>query len=192
MSKGSELRDAIRANKKLWKIDTCPRVPIDVAVAVYGRAKNDINPTKLLACSSKLEIATAIGFGGAQSETAVWHFQTEPVHHFVLVAWYDEIEREQSYSVFMAFEHPNPPVAGQLGYDFFDYVTNTMAHQLEINHKDKWSAFGLITMLNELLTQDVAWGKYFQRGVNKKVNSITYYKYDFIALDKAIANVNKY
>jgi hypothetical protein len=193
MSTGAALRDALKNNNKLWAASCCPRVSVDIGQAVYGRVMDDRSPTTLNAASSRMQMAAAIGFGGSQSETAVWHLQTAPaIHHFVLVAWYDTAAGEQCYTMFMAFEAPNPPVHGRIGYNFHEYVQNSMVPQLSKGYRDKRTVTEVMAMLSELLASDAAWGEYFQPGARDTVNSITCYKYDVISLDKAIRNVNNY
>jgi hypothetical protein len=198
MTRGIELRDAIANNLKLRGVENCPLVPVSMSAAIYGRPKDDVNQRTLdnedkAAGATEKKIYAAMGFGGAQSETVMWHFQTAPfVHHFAVLAWYDEANQELCYSAFMAFERLKPHDPTKPGYSFAEYVDNSMVPQLPSGYPNKRNITQLTTWLKELLTDNAAWSKYFQAGVEKKIESLSCWKYDFISLDKAMANVMRY
>jgi hypothetical protein len=187
MSNGIDLINAIKANQRIRAVDNCPGVSVAISEAVYGKVKDDNNPIELRTGASEKEIAAVIGFGGANSETAVWHFMTQPIHHFVVVPWYNhQVPQGQAYTVFMAFE--NQYTVGQ----YIDNERGHMQRPLVNGYRDLWTPTDLKGMLTALLTTNTAWANYFQYGHNNTVNSIACYKYDIISVDKAVANVNQY
>jgi len=181
MSTGQELIDALKANLNVMAVNNCPGASVVISEAVYGKVKDDRNERTIDSGAARSKIESAIYFEGGNSKTAVWHFMTDPVHHFVVIPWHKNYRTV--YTVFMAYENQ---------YTINEYVQSArghMAQSLKIGYKDTWTPYQLSTMLSDLLTTDGAWGDYFFHGNNNEVNSITYYKYDTISLTKAIANV---
>jgi len=189
MPTGADLINAIVNNQALMAVDNCPGVPTQMSLAVYGAVQDDSGPGTVIqpGVDMQKQINAAIGFGGANSETAVWHFLMGPtVHHFVVIPWYREADPHgRVYTLFMAYENryavgwyvngtaPAPPTGGK-GY------------------KAEWSVAQLSTMFSELLTSATAWQEYFGQVGATQAQTITYWKYKVISLTSAVANVPNY
>ncbi|MBI3230965.1 MAG: hypothetical protein HYZ45_12555 [Burkholderiales bacterium] len=178
--------NALKADVAIRAVDNCPGVPVLIGRKVYGKVQNDSNGIELEAVPSDKTFATMLGFGGANSESAVWHFATEPTHHFVVVPWYSQqAPQGQVYAVFMAFENQYTV------HQYVQHAPGAMGGQLATGYRDLWTFADLKAMITALLTRDTAWAEYFQHGNNHLVRKITCYKYPVISVDKAIANVNR-
>lgn len=191
---GPNLISAILGNAKLMSLDNCPAVPIQIGRAVYGSVQNDVGPGTSITLGPNInkedmqkQINIAIGFGGANSETAVWHFYSpNPVHHFVVVPWYKhDFPHGQVYAVFMAYEKK---------YTLQKYVQGTgSAPAIGGNgYKMAWTPSELSTMFSDLLTKGAAWQDYFGQVGEDKTVKLTYWKYKTTTLRAAIANVRRY
>ncbi|WP_233963103.1 hypothetical protein [Pectobacterium versatile] len=182
------LINAIVANNKLMEIKDCPGVPTQMSRAVYGKTQDDSGSGTVIENNKDMQknINIAIGFPGANSETAVWHFLVGPtVHHFVVIPRYQHtIPQGWVYTVFMAYENE---------YSVGKYVKHTApAPSGAKGYKKIWTTNDLSKMFSDLLTSDTAWKEYFGPTGKPKAKTITYWKYKVIPLDTAIANVNKY
>lgn len=190
MSKtGKDLINAIVKNSTLMGIDNCPGVPAQMSCAVYGSIQDDSGSGTVIKPGSGMQdsINKAVGFGGANSETAVWHFLTgSPVHHFVVVPWYQH-ESPQSwvYTVFMAYEDK---------YSLGEYVEGKAPAPATggKGYKTVWTVSQLSTMLSDLLTRKEAWEEYFGKVGPAQATKLTYWKYKVKGLDAAVSNVEKY
>lgn len=189
---GPDLINAIVGNQKLMALDNCPGVPVQMGLAVYGSVQDDSGSGTEIKdegndSDMQKKINEAIGFGGASSETAVWHFSLTPVHHFVVVPWYKQnAPHGQVYTVFMAYENE---------YSLGQYVhgTGNIAPKPGgKGYKAEWTPSQLSTMLFDLLKSDKAWEDYFGKVGAAKATKITYWKYKVTTLKSAISNVNKY
>lgn len=191
MSTGADLIQAIVNNQALMSIDNCPGVPVAFSKAVYGKVQDDVGSGTTIQPGANMqkEINTAVGFSGANSETAVWHFMVTgtAVHHFVVIPWYEYSlpNQGQVYTLNMAYENK---------YDTGDYVNgNPPAPPTGgTGYKTQWTVNQLSTMFSDLLTSATAWQDYFGNvGVNQ-ANKITYWKYKVTTIDSAVINVNNY
>jgi hypothetical protein len=198
MATGLDLIRRIGTHVSLFRIRACPTVPVKISEAIYGRTMNDQNEVVLKAGSvTDSDLWHAIAFGGANFETAVWHFSVAcdsrdnnrpAVHHFVVVPWYRHTPPHgQVYTVFMAYEDK---------YDIEDYVGSlrgSMSQSLGSGYKEAWTPSDLLVMLKRLLNKEAtAYADYFLYGANETVASITYCKWGIITLDKAISNLTKF
>ena len=187
MATGPELIDAIKAKHKLTSVNNCPGVPVAFGHALYGSVQNDIGQTTI---ESQLDINKAIGFSGSNGETAVYHFETKPTHHFVVVPWYDHgANHGQVYSVFMAYEQ---------NYDVDDYIKKTGKAPNGANgYRDFWTIQQLMTMLGAIALgsdedKEAAWRDYFAPQDVHAATSMTYCKYAVKKLDTALTNIGRY
>ena len=186
MASGSDLIDAIVSNDRLKVINKCPAVPVDVGTAVYGKVQNDTGETKVRLNKLDSDVSTAVGFGGANSETAVWHFQLVPTHHFVVIPWYRYTKPHgQVYSVLMAYEN---------NYTLGQYISGSGKAPATggKGYKKAWTVTELSTMLKDLMTSHVAWQAYFGQVGQTQATKMYYYKYKVISVDKAYGNVGRY
>lgn len=199
MATGLDLVRRIGTHVSLFRIKACPTVPVKISEAIYGRSMSDDNGVVLKAGSfTDTNLWHAISFGGANFETAVWHFYVEcekrgdarpAVHHFAVVPWYRHTPPHgQVYTVFMAYEDK---------YDIEDYVgslpTKSMSQPLSSGYREAWTPSDLLVMLKRLLNKEAtAYADYFLSGANETVASITYYKWGIIKVETALANLNKY
>ncbi|MDJ0827892.1 MAG: hypothetical protein QNJ16_20595 [Rhodobacter sp.] len=185
---GPQLIHDIVNNADLMAINNCPGVPVQMGVAVYGSVQSDVGAGTVV---TQNNIGATLGFPGANSETAVWHFQTRPVHHFVLVPWYkQDPPHGQVYTMFMAYEDQ---------YSLGQYVAGTNPAPALAGHgyRQVWTYNDLETMLEELLFKgqnrgEAAWESYFCRGLRLRATEMRYWKYKVTSLKSAIANVGKY
>jgi hypothetical protein len=188
---GEDLIAAIVGNKKIVKANNCPAVPVHMSSAFYCAVQSDFGAGLKIEAGPNMQkqINTVIGFNGANSETAVWHFSLiGPVHHFVVVPWYQHKRPHgQVYSVFMAYENK---------YTLQQYVHGTggfVPAIKKMGYKDAWTISQLSTMLSTLLTSNKAWQDYFGKvGITHPATKITCWKYRTITLKSAIANVKIY
>ena len=188
MATGEELINAIVDNDTLMTIDNCPKVPVEIGRAVYGSVQDDSGSGTVIKSGNSMQqdINKAVGFSGANSETAVWHFLLDPVHHFVVVPWYrQQSPHGQVYTVFMAYEDK---------YSLGKYVNGTAPAPAVggKGYKSEWTVNQLSTMFSDLLTSNTAWEEYFGNVGATKATKITYWKYKVTSLQSAISNVNKY
>ncbi len=193
---GLDLINAIVANQTLMGLDNCPGVSAQMSCAVYGSVQDDSGKGTDIQNNSSMQkdINIAVGFGGANSETAVWHFlvtSSSPIHHFVVVPWYkSNIPQGQVYTVFMAYE-----INATNKYSVGDYVHGTGNFAPApggTGYKTEWSVNQLSTMLSDLLTSPTAWQNYFGNVGAAQATKITYWKYKITTLTSAISNVNAY
>ncbi len=186
---GLDLINAIVANPILMGLDNCPAVPAQMSCAVYGSVQDDSGSGTHIQNNSSMQkdINIAVGFGGANSETAVWHFLLTPVHHFVVIPWYkSNVPQGQVYTVFMAYENK---------YSVGQYVNGTGGIAPTPGgkgYKTEWSVSQLSTMFSDLLTKSTAWEEYFGKVGQAQATKITYWKYKITTLTSAITNVNAY
>ncbi len=185
---GPELITAIATNGRITSVDNCPGVPVYIGRAVYGSIQSDTGPGTEIKISGELQkkINVAIGFGGANSETAVWHFSLEPTHHFVVVPWYKhDPPHGQVYTVFMAYENK---------YTVLQYINGSASAPSTAlkGYKPVWTPSQLSTMFSELLISPTAWEEYFGNVGQNQATKIVYWKYKIISLEAAIRNVNGY
>lgn len=187
---GQDLIYAIVNNKTLMAINNCPAVPVEMGRAVYGSVQEDSGPGTVIQPGDNMQkqINEAVGFIGANSETAVWHFLLSPVvHHFVVVPWYNqESPHGQVYTVFMAYENK---------YSLGQYVKGTPPPAPPLGgkgYKEIWTVSQLSTMFSDLLTSSKAWEEYFGKVGAAQANKIMYWKYKVISLQSAISNVERY
>ncbi|MDY7094130.1 MAG: hypothetical protein SX243_14265 [Acidobacteriota bacterium] len=191
MPSGDELIHEIVNTPALMGLNNCPAVPAQMSKAVYGSVQSDSGPGTVIQPGANMqkEINTAIGFSGANSETAVWHFMMGPtVHHFVVIPWYrQQSPQGQVYTLFMAYENQ---------YSVGQYVNGTPpaapAGDGTKGYKTEWSLAELSTMFSELLTSNTAWQEYFGQVGATQATTITYWKYKVISLGAAIRNVQAY
>lgn len=187
---GPDLIDAIVTNNTLKAVKDCPGVPFHMGRAIYGALQNDVGPGIWITPGEgkKKQISNVIGFGGANSETAVWHFEVvEPVHHFVVVPWYrHDSPHGQVYTVFMAWENK---------YNLEDYVRGVgvfVPASGGMGYKTAWTPSELSTMLSDLLAGGRAWQDYFGQVGAGLATTIKCWKYKTITLKSAISNVGRY
>lgn len=190
MPTGEELIAAIVGNGALMALDNCPGVPAQMSRAVYGVAQDDSGSGTVIEPGDNMQrqINSAVGFGGSNSETAVWHFLMAPVvHHFVVVPWYLHTPPQQGqvYTVFMAYENQ---------YSVGRYVNGEAPAPANggNGYKPSWTVTQLATMFAELLTSGTAWEQYFGQVGAAQAQRITYWKYKEITLEAAIRNVGRY
>ena len=185
MPNGRDLVAAINANHHLMEVDNCPGVPVAFGKAIYGKVQDDDNGVKITKADMAQKIPEAVRVVGSNDQTAVWHFAMTPVHHFVVVPWYDGNVPEWVYTIWMAYENR---------YIVDDYVHGrSPAPAVEgTGYKEIWSKNNLSTMLEELLTQSTAWQNYFGTVGAKQATQIEYYKYKMTSLSSAITNVQNY
>lgn len=174
---GSELIEAIKGKRALLDIGDCPGVSVNISKAFYGLPQNDSPKNDPI---TKANVYSKIVFGGANSETAVWHFLLEGLtHHFVVVPWYKHtLPHGQVYSVFMAYEDK---------YTLGQYISSSL-------FKNSWTTSELILMFEELLTKGFSWGKYIDssdRSNEIKVKKISYWKYKTITVNTAFTNLSR-
>lgn len=186
---GEDLIKAIVNNDVLKWLNDCFSVPVQMGCAVYGKPQND-NGGKVIEKNKSMDnaIKEAIVFLGANSETAVWHFAVmkPKVHHFVVIPWYKQSAPNQGivYTVFMAYENE---------YMMVNYVKhNSPAPGSNKGYKDVWTANDLKTMLSDLLVKGNAWEEYFGNVGASQAQEIKYYKYKEIALNSAVASVQRF
>jgi hypothetical protein len=185
MNPGKQLIDAIKAHADILRVADCPGASVAIGKAVYGGYQDDGTGREIKPGISRGDLNNIIRFDGTYAQTAVWHFATDPVHHFVVVPWYNQSPPGWSYSVFMAYEHQ---------YTIREYIQSApgrMSQSLNKGYREEWSITEVVDMLLALLDDKKAWGKYFLHGVDNEVKSITCYKYDVISIDKALANLKK-
>jgi len=187
MATGPELIDAIKANDKLKAIDNCPGVPVDFGKALYGSMQNDVGNNKI---ESELDVNKAIGFTGSNGETAVYHFQTKPTHHFVVVPWYNHgANHGQVYSVFMAYEN---------NYTVDEYIRKAgRAPSGNKGYRDLWTIQQLVAMLKAIALGSTAnkrnaWRDFFAPYDIHAATSVEYYKYPVKSLDSAMKKLTSY
>ncbi|HEC5301889.1 TPA: hypothetical protein QCG78_004487 [Enterobacter asburiae] len=185
---GEDLILALENKQKLMALDNCPAVPVEFGRAVYAAVQNDTGAGDVIENKGNMQsqINSALGFIGANSETAVWHFLLGPtVHHFVIIPWYQQSPPQGIvYTLFMADENK---------YPVGSYVGKTPpAPTGTSGYKKVWTTSNLNTMFTELLTNEGAWEKYFGTAGPSQANKITYWKYKTTTLTSAIANVNNY
>lgn len=85
---GETLINAIVSNNYLMAINNCHGIPAQMSRAVYGKTQDDSGAGTAIENNRDMQknINIALGFSGANSETAVWHFMIgPPVHHFVVI-----------------------------------------------------------------------------------------------------------
>lgn len=186
---GNDLIAAMLANGTLTAINRCPAVSVEVGRAMYGKVQNDSGPGHVIRQGDEMqkEIAKVVGFSGANSETAVWHFMTDgPLHHFVVIPWYKhDFPHGRVYTVLMAYENM---------YTLNEYASRTgralspggNGYQLT------WTATELSTMLSDLLNLGAAWENYFGRVGAAHATKVTCWKYGVIDIKTAIEKVRRY
>lgn len=185
MNPGQQLKDAIKAHQRILMVNNCPGASVAIGHAVYGNVQDDGKEKEIKPGASRRSLADIVGFDGVTSQTAVWHFATDPVHHFVVVPWYNQSSPGWSYSVFMAYENQ---------YTIREYIQNApgrMSRALKKGYREEWSANEVVDMIFNLLGDKKAWGDYFQRDAEKEVKSIKCYKYENISVDRALANLGR-
>ncbi|HAT4912357.1 TPA: hypothetical protein JHJ70_005616 [Serratia marcescens] len=185
---GETLINAIVSNNSLMAINNCPGVTAQMSRAVYGKTQDDSGAGTTIENNRDMQknINIALGFSGANSETAVWHFMIgPPVHHFVVIPWYQHTAPHgRVYTVFMAYENR---------YSVGGYVQHTPPAPSAVKgYRTVWSVTDLGQMFSDLLTSATAWQTYFGAVGAAQANKITYWKYKVTSLDSAVANVNKY
>lgn len=192
---GPVLIEAIKNKSAIMNVNNCPGVSVCFGRAVYGTTQYDKTDTEIAAADHgeqrKRKINEAIAFGGANSETAVWHFMCGAlpvaVHHFVVVPWYKhDSPHGQVYTLFMAYENR---------YSIGEYVNSTGSVFRKAGYKgfkQAWTPSELSTMLNDLLDSGRAWEDYFGEVGPAHATSVTYWKYKITTLKSAIGNVGKY
>ena len=190
MPTGPELITAIVGKANLMSVNNCPGVPTSMGHAFYGACQDDAGKGESIVpgkqADMQKQINNVIGFGGANSETAVWHFSLAPVHHFVVVPWYKhDFPHGQVYAVFMAYETK---------YTVDQYVKGTgVAPTLGADgYKEAWTVNQLSSMLSDLLTSGTAWQDYLGQVGAARATKITVWKYKTVTLQSAIKNVNAY
>ena len=186
---GPELITAILNNHKLMSVNNCPGVPVSMGTAVYGVCQNDSGSgTKLTPeNATQKKINEVIGFGGANSETSVWHFSIrKPAHHFVVIPWYKHSSPHgQVYSVFMAWENKYTVTKYVNGLGFAPTKGGK-------GYKDFWTIEQFSKMLSELLAGGPAWNNYFGNVGVGNAEEIKCWKYKTTFLKSAITNVKRY
>lgn len=186
---GDNLIDVIVGKETLMDINNCPQVPVEMGRAVYGSVQDDSGKGTPIQPGNNMQkqINEAVGFMGANSETAVWHFLLSPVvHHFVVVPWYKhESPHGQVYTVFMAYENQ---------YSLGQYVHGISPAPTPggKGYKKIWTVSELSAMFSDLLTSGTAWQEYFGQVGAAQATEIKYWKYKVISLQSAISNVEKY
>lgn len=186
MNPGEQLKDALKQNLRIQAVNNCPAASVEVGAAIYGHVQNDDSQTTLKRSATSKDLAHLIGVNGLTSQTAVWHFMTDPIHHFVVIPWYDQSLPGWSYTLLMAYEN---------GYTIRDYIQSApgrMSRPLRRGYREAWSASELMDMLSALLNSQAAWGDYFLTGTENEVRSITCYKYKLISVTNALTNVTRY
>jgi hypothetical protein len=85
---------------------------VGISKFIYVTVQNDVGDGTVIKDSDTLsrQVADAIAFPGATSETAVWHFMatanTGAIHHFAVVPSYDQSSTQgRQYTIFMAYEN---------------------------------------------------------------------------------------
>lgn len=182
---GEDLILALEHNEKLMSLNNCPAAPVEFSRAVYGAVQNDTGSGGIIENKGSMQkqINSALGFIGANSETAVWHFLLGPtVHHFVIIPWYQQsLPQGIVYTLFMAYEDK---------YLVGDYVGKTTPAPAGIyGYKRVWTTRDLNTMFTDLLTNPGAWEGYLGAVGESQASKITYWKYKTTTLTSAIANV---
>lgn len=191
MATGLDLIRAIKANRHLMVVNDCPQVPISMGKAMYGKVQNDTHPKSITPTASlpdrNKQIAKTLGFVGANDQTAVFHFQVKPTHHFVVIPWYQHnLPQGQRYTVFMAWEN-------QYSVDEYVHGRATAPATGGFGYKDEWTYAQVADMLNALCTDNGAYTRYFGNvGINQTATEIVCYQYPAIDLNKAIVGVNGY
>lgn len=185
---GPDLISAILNNGKITSVNNCPGVSVQMGRAVYGTVQSDAGLGEEIrpGVNMQKQINNAIGFGGANSETAVWHFSLQPTHHFVVVPWYKhDPPHGRVYTVFMAYENK---------YTVQNYINGMGSAPASggKGYKTVWTVTQLSTMFSELLTSPKAWEEYFGKVGESQATKITYWKYKIISIKTAISNVNGY
>lgn len=185
MNRGKEMIDAIKVHPHVSEVKNCPDTSFRIGQMIYGSTQDDDTEIELDAGISRQKLIELFLVSVKQDQTQVWHFMTTPVHHFVVIPWYNQSPPGWSYTVFMAFEGK---------YVLREYLQNArgnMSQTLKNGYKDEWTVSELADMFINLRTKDTAWGDYFEHGQSKSIAKIIYYKYDVITLEKALANVKK-
>ncbi|WP_459177220.1 hypothetical protein [Ewingella americana] len=189
---GRKLIDTILSHKKLMGILNCPAVSVEIGHAIYGKVQNDLSSGEVIKKEvfTQGKINNLLGFIGANSETAVWHFLLEGVrattiHHFVVIPWYQhEHPWGRVYTVLMAYEGK---------YSLDQYVSRKLPAPTGCyGYKTVWTATELGKMFSDLLTHSNAWEQYFGLVGQSQANKISCWKYKVISVESAIANVNRY
>lgn len=189
---GPALIATIVNKANLMLVNNCPGVPAEMGRAFYNAYQNDTGLIDITGGNVQKKISEVVGFGGSNSETAVWHFELTPVHHFVVVPWYNhDAPHGQVYTVFMAYE--NYYSLGQY-INGINVVRNVNRPPLPggDGYKLAWTVTELSTMLSDLLTDGGAWQRYFGQVGAAQATEMHCWKYKTITLRTAIANVNRY
>ena len=188
MATGEDLIDVIIKNAKLLTVNNCPGVSVNVGKAVYGKYQDDAGPGKSIVRQEEAPLKQAIQKAIAVHEQAtsqhsgVWHFLLDPVHHFIVIPWLKvDHPAGQVYTVLMAYEGK---------YTLEEYVKGQKkAPRSGSGYKPFWSQAELSDMLYELLTSGSAWERYFGDVGAAHATKITYWKYQYVDISKAIERV---
>ncbi len=187
MNPGLDLINAIRTRPVLQEIKDCPQVSVQIGNATYGAVQDDGVDNKITMATTRDNLVPLLWFNGLQTETAVWHFSTEPtVHHFVIMPWYNQDSPGWCYAMFMAYENT---------YRFKHYANPppTSANVPANGFRADRSITEIIDMLSAILKNNGAWKQYFAANVdNANVTAIHFYKYPKISLFNANASVAVY
>ncbi|MEM9060675.1 MAG: hypothetical protein AAGD13_09455 [Pseudomonadota bacterium] len=170
---GQDLVDAIKANETLQAISRCPAVPVDVSRAIYGVVKDD---------STKAE---DLEFTGDASKAELWHFDVKSesyLHHFVALIWIND-QGKTGFTLFMAYETK---------YTLGQYMSGKSKKQGMIGFEDFREMSEMKTIMQSLIRQEDAWGKYFNVSDTEKLKSVQFFKYGHVDIAEAIARVEEF
>ncbi|WP_020406600.1 hypothetical protein [Hahella ganghwensis] len=188
---GQDMIQALLRKQKLLDINNCPAVPVEVSKAIYGVTQDDTGDgIKFTKSTVKKRIDPSVIFEG-NSYTAVWHFMLEnPVHHFVVVPWYQHTTPEQGqfYTVLMAWENK---------YTLNQYINGTNGAPTGAKgYKAKWTAEQVSDLVYDLLKggRDAIVDYCGQAGAwdQNKETQLTLWKYKKVLLTTAAENVATY
>ncbi|WP_102107036.1 hypothetical protein [Oceaniglobus roseus] len=197
MTTGQELMSALLKKKTLLDSAACNLVPPRIGLAVYGHEADNKGGVEIRAGTGmELAIRRALGFPGANSETAVWHVMVSndetaadrrAVHHIAILPLYRHAAPHgQAYAVLMAYENM---------YTLNEYCKGegTVAPRTGgKGYRPEWSFDEVAQMFRDLLAGGNAWRDYFGSVPARAATKITCWQRPPIGLDKAMANVARY
>ena len=191
MATGQELIQAINGNGTLRSVQECPQVSVQMGFAVYDELQNDDDDIETVITANDLGDLPDLVYVGPnrQNQTAVWHARLDPVHHFVIVPWYNQMGTpQQYYAVYMAYESYNSQGAFN-GYNMGAYIgrTGRAPHNHAFGFNPNRHINNLITMFSSLLEEGPdAWGRYFGNVPLRNAQRITLYKYPWENLNNTL------
>lgn len=136
-------------------------------------------------------MTTALAFFASSADIAVFHFSIHnPVHHFVLIPWYDDVfPQRRGYTMYMAYSVSDRPGEVNPSYNIRKYIDGSSGQTK--GYKDTWTHDELLFMLRSLFNSDTAWSQYFLTGKNHRAEKISVYKYENIQIQKALTRLRR-